>query len=50
MLVLALAWFAAGAGASRRLTSYAMAIALAMSGLVAYLATHGFVGFQAWTY
>jgi CubicO group peptidase (beta-lactamase class C family) len=49
-IILVLAWFAARHGASRRLTVYAMAVGLAMSGLVAYLAAHGFIGFQAWTY
>jgi hypothetical protein len=50
VVILALAWLAARGGASRRLTGYALAVALAMSALVGYLAGHGFVGFQTWTY
>jgi CubicO group peptidase (beta-lactamase class C family) len=50
LLLFAVTWFAAAKNASRRLTSYATSVAVAMAVVAGYLAVHGFVGLRTWTY
>jgi hypothetical protein len=50
VVVIVLAVAARRFGASRLLTGYAFAIALAMAGLSAYLGAHGLVGLRLWSY
>jgi CubicO group peptidase (beta-lactamase class C family) len=49
-LVIITAVAARRAGAGRWLTSYALLVAAAMSGLSIYLGAHGYLGFRTWTY